>query len=63
MNIPSYSPQEYTFVFVKKNKNKTKQKNNRVSYSGCKIIVIRDIDDMKASHKVMKVYHYKYIIV
>ena len=48
VNMPSYSPQEYTFVFVKqktkKNKNKTKQKNNRVFHSGCKIIVIRDIN-------------------
>ena len=48
VNMPSYSPQKYTFVFVQKKKNKTKQKNNRVSYSGCKIIVIRDINSMKS---------------
>ena len=51
VNMPSYSPQKYTFVFVKKkNKKKTEQnkKNNRVSYSGCKILVIRDINGMKA---------------
>ena len=50
VNMPSYSPQKYTFVFVQKkeNQNKVKQKSNRVSYSGCKIIVIRDINGMKA---------------
>ena len=51
VNIPSYSLQKYTFVFVFKKKqkqNRTKQKNNRVSYSGWKIIVIRDINGMKA---------------
>ena len=53
VNMPSYSPQKYTFVFVqkkKKERNKTEQnkKNNRVSYSGCKILVIRDINGMKA---------------
>ena len=49
VNMPSYSPQEYTFVFVKKEKQtKNKTKNNRVSCSGCKIIVIRDINGMKA---------------
>ena len=51
VNMPSYSPQKHTFVFVqKKTKKKTEQnkKNNRVSYSACKILVIRDINGMKA---------------
>ena len=46
VNLPSYSPQKYTFVFVRK-KNK-KQNKTKKTYSGCKIIVIRDINGMKA---------------
>ena len=52
VNMPSYSPQKHTFVFVQKKKQKKKteqnKKNNRVSYSACKILVIRDINGMKA---------------
>ena len=58
VNIPSYSPQKYTFVFVQKKK---------IS-SDCKIIFTRDINGMKAFWKrdegVKKspmCAHYKYI--
>ena len=50
VNMPSYSTQKYTFVFVQKNsnnnnkRNKTKKQNKKtiVFSSGCKIIVIRN---------------------
>ena len=32
VNMPSYSPQEYTFVFVKKQKTKTKQNKKPIEF-------------------------------
>ena len=56
VNMPSYLPQKYIFVFVQKNnnnnsnKNKTKKQNKEtiVFSSGCKTIVIRNINCMTA---------------
>ena len=49
VNMPSYSPQKYTFVFVQKKQTKQNSaKQKKVFYSGCKILVIRDINGMKA---------------